>query len=187
MSQAVSLEKFREFFLTEVEEAYPEVARTETVPDHLHLRAAEMGCYKLTMPVEYGGYGMSVTEYMPYLEAAAEGPGIGRMLVHTTNGIWRPIHHYGNAEQRAILYLVAEGESVVAFALTELTGGTGRDTKSTARRDGDTWYLSGEKHLITFADRADGFIIVAASDDRGAEDSLTAFLIPRDTQGFGID
>jgi len=187
MSQAVSLEKFREFFLTEVEEAYPEVARTEAVPDYLHRRAAEMGCYKLTMPVEYGGYAMSVTEYMPYLEAAAEGPGIGRMLVHTTNGIWRPIHHYGTAEQKAILPRVAEGESVVAFALTELSGGTGRDTKSTARREGDTWYLSGEKHLITFADRADWFLVVAASDDRGAEDSLTAFLFPRDTKGFGID
>ena len=127
MSQAIPLDKFREFFLTEVEEISPEVAETETVPDRLNRRAAEMGCYKLTLPVEYGGYGMSVTEYMPYLEAAAEGPGIGRMLVHTTNGIWRPIHHYGNAEQKAILPRMAEGDSVVAFALTEMTGGTGRD------------------------------------------------------------
>ena len=187
MSQAVPLEKFREFFLTEVEDIYPEVAETETVPDRLNRRAAEMGCYKLTLPEEYGGYGMSVTEYMPYLEAAAEGPGIGRMLVHTTNGIWRPIHHYGNAEQKAILPRMGEGDSVVAFALTEMTGGTGRDLKSTARCEGDTWYLSGEKHLITWADRADWFIIVAATDDRGAQDSLTAFLIPRDTPGFGID
>ncbi|MEP6869479.1 MAG: acyl-CoA dehydrogenase family protein, partial [Novosphingobium sp.] len=187
MSQIVALDKFREFFLTEVEAAYPEVARTETVPDHLNRRAAEMGCYKLTLPVEYGGFGMSVTEYMPYLEAAAEGPGIGRMLVHTTNGIWRPIHHYGNAEQRAILPKMAEGDSVVAFALTEMTGGTGRDLKSTARRDGDTWFVSGEKHLITWADRADWFLIVAASDDRGTQESLTAFLIPRDTDGFEID
>lgn len=187
MNQAMPLEKFREFFLTEVEEFYPEVAETETVPAALNRRAAEVGCYKLTLPVEYGGYGMSVMEYLPYLEAAAEGPGIGRMLVHTTNGIWRPIHNYGNAEQKAILPRMAEGESCVAFSLTEMTGGTGRDLKSKARREGDTWYLSGEKHLITWADRADWFIIVAASDDRGAQDSLTAFLIPSDTEGFGID
>lgn len=187
MSQAIPLDQFRKFFLTEVEDFYPEVDRTDTVSDALNRRAAEMGCYRLTLPVEYGGYGMSVTEYQPYLEAAAEGPGVGRMLVHTTNGIWRPIHNFGNDEQRAILPKMAAGESVVAFALTEMTGGTGRDLKSRARKDGDTWYVSGEKHLITWADRADWFLLVAATDDGSEKDSLTAFLIPRDTEGFEID
>jgi len=187
MKQAIALDSFRNFFLTEVEEFYPEVERTDTVPDALNRRAAEMGCYRLTLPVEYGGYGMGVTEYLPYLEAAAEGPGVGRMLVHTTNGIWRPIHNFGTDEQRAILPKMAAGDSVVAFALTEMTGGTGRDLKSRARREGDTWYITGEKHLITWADRADWFILVAATDDGSEKDSLTAFLIPRDTEGFEID
>lgn len=187
MTKAIALDSFRNFFLTEVEEFYPEVERTDTVPDALNRRAAEMGCYRLTLPVEYGGYGMGVTEYLPYLEAAAEGPGVGRMLVHTTNGIWRPIHNFGTDEQRAILPKMAAGDSVVAFALTEMTGGTGRDLKSRARREGDTWYITGEKHLITWADRADWFILVAATDDGSEKDSLTAFLIPRDTEGFEID
>jgi len=187
MSKVIDLDKFREFFLTEVEEAYPEVERTDSLPEAIHKRAAEIGCYRLTLPVEYGGYGMSVTEYLPYLEASAEGPGVGRMLVHTTNGIWRPVHNFGNAEQRALLPKMGAGETVIAFALTEMTGGTGRDLKSVARREGDTWRLSGEKHLITWADRADWFLIVAATDDGSAKDSLTAFLIPRDIEGFEID
>lgn len=187
MNQIISLDKFREFFLTEVEEAYPEVERTDSLPLRVHRRAAEIGCYRLTLPVEYGGYGMSVTEYLPYLEAAAEGPGVGRMLVHTTNGIWRPIHNFGNEEQRAILPKMAAGDAVVAFALTEMTGGTGRDLKSIARRDGDHWRISGEKHLITWADRADWFLLVAATDEGGEKGSLTAFLFPRETEGFEID
>ncbi|MEP6786778.1 MAG: acyl-CoA dehydrogenase family protein [Sphingomonadales bacterium] len=187
MSEIIALDKFREFFLTEVEAAYPEVERTDSLPAPIHRRAAEIGCYRLTLPVEYGGYGMSVTEYLPYLEAAAEGPGVGRMLVHTTNGIWRPIHNFGNEEQRAILPKMAAGDSVVAFALTEMTGGTGRDLKSVARREGENWRISGEKHLITWADRADWFVLVAATDDGSQKDSLTAFLIPRDTEGFEID
>ncbi|MEO8722111.1 MAG: acyl-CoA dehydrogenase family protein [Sphingobium sp.] len=187
MSEIIALDKFREFFLTEVEAAYPEVERTDSLPAPVHTRAAEIGCYRLTLPVEYGGYGMSVTEYLPYLEAAAEGPGVGRMLVHTTNGIWRPIHNFGNEEQRAILPKMAAGDAVVAFALTEMTGGTGRDLKSVARRDGENWLISGEKHLITWADRADWFILIAATDDGSQKDSLTAFLIPRDTEGFEID
>ena len=187
MNQIIALDQFRDFFLTEVEAAYPEIERTDSVPEQIHRRAAEIGCYRLTLPVEYGGYGMTVTEYLPYLEAAAEGPGAGRMLVHTTNGIWRPIHNFGSEEQRAILPRMAAGDSVIAFALTEMTGGTGRDLKSNGRLEGDTWYISGEKHLITWADRADWFLLVVATDDGSEKNSLTAFLIPRDTLGFEID
>lgn len=187
MGQPISLEKFQRFFLEDVEEAYPEVERTEILPPALHKRAAEADCYSLTLPTEHGGHGMPLMEFLPYLEAAAAGPGIGRMLVHTTNGVWRPLQQFGNAEQRAVISKIPSGEAVVAFCLTEQTGGTGRDLKSRGVRDGDNWLISGEKHLITFADRATHFILVVATDDRGAEDSLTAFLIPRDTPGFEID
>jgi alkylation response protein AidB-like acyl-CoA dehydrogenase len=187
MSNTVQLDEFRSFFLDEVESAYPEIERTDVLPDAIHRRAAEMGCYRLTIPTEYGGWGFGITKYLPYLEASAEGPGIGRMLVHLTNGTWRPLHKFGNEEQRAIIPRVADGDAVVAFCLTELAGGTGVDLKSLAVRDGNKWKLSGEKHLITFADRATHFIVVAASDDRKSQDSLTAFLVPRDTAGFEID
>ena len=56
-----------------------------------------------------------------------------------------------------------------------------------ARRSGSGWLVSGEKHLITFGDRADWFLLVVASDERRKKDSLTAFLIPRDTPGLEID
>jgi alkylation response protein AidB-like acyl-CoA dehydrogenase len=124
---------------------------------------------------------------VPYLELAGMGPAWGRMLAHVANGIWRPIARYGNDEQRALVSRMAAGEALVAFALTERTGGTGRDLHSRAVRDGDGWRLTGEKHLITFADRADAFLLTAASDDRRAGDSLTSFLIPRDTPGLEIE
>jgi Acyl-CoA dehydrogenases len=59
--------------------------------------------------------------------------------------------------------------------------------RSLAHRSGLGWLISGEKHLITFGDRADWFLLVVASDERREKDSLTAFLIPRDTPGFEID
>jgi alkylation response protein AidB-like acyl-CoA dehydrogenase len=179
--------EFREFFTGEYERAAGEVERAEVIPAGLLERAAGLGAYRLTVPVELGGWGLGVPEYLPYLEAAAAGPGSGRMLVHVTNGIWRPLARFGSPGQRALVPALAAGETVVAFALTELAGGTGRDLHSVAKRDGDGWLVSGEKHLITFADRADWFILVVASDGRRAKDSLTAFLVPRDTPGLGID
>lgn len=184
---APSLEEFSRFFLDTYEARSPEIERTDEIPKDLLDQAAALGIYRLTVPTEFGGYGLEIMDYLPYLETAAMGPASGRLLVHHTNGLWRPIAWYGNEEQRKLIPEIAAGSVVPAFALTEKTGGTGRDIHSSARRDGDTWYLSGEKHLITFADRADWFIVVAAHDDRKSKESLTAFLIPRNTPGFEID
>ena len=187
MSSIPSLEEFRGFFLGTYERRAQEIESTDRIPEDLLKEVAAIGAYRLTVPAEYGGCGLTMPDYLPYLEVAAMSPGSGRLLVHHTNGLWRPIAWYGTAEQRALIPQIASGDVVPAFALTEKTGGTGRDLHSRAVRDGDRWLLSGEKHLITFADRADWFILVAATDDRRAKDSLTAFLIPRDTPGFEID
>ena len=187
MSVLPSVADFRAFFVEEYEQAADSIEATDVIPPDVLGRAAEIGAYKLTIPEEYGGYGLSVIDYLPYLEAAAMGQGSGRMLVHLTNGIWRPLAHYGAPHQSKLVADIATGDTVVAFCLTELAGGTGRDLKSRAVRDGDSWLITGEKHLITFADRANYFILVVATDDRRAQDSLTAFLVPRETEGFEID
>lgn len=186
MSQP-TVEEFTRFFLEEYEPASGPIEQTDEIPTDLLKRAAEVGGYRLTVPEELGGFGLSVTDYLPYLEGAAKGHGSGRMLVHLTNGVWRPLATFGSRSQRELVPRMASGDVVVAFCLTEKSGGTGRDMHSVARRDGDGWRISGEKHLITFADRADHFILVVATDDRRARDSLTAFLVPRDTEGFEID
>lgn len=187
MTGQPTLEDFREFFLGTYEACSAEIETTDRIPLELLQQAADLGIYRMTVPAEYGGYGLAMTDYLPYLEIAAMGPASGRLLVHHTNGLWRPIAWFGNDEQRTLIPRIASGDVVPAFALTETAGGTGRDLHSRARQDGSTWLLTGEKHLITFADRADWFVIVAAHDDLKSKDSLTAFLIPRDLDGFEID
>lgn len=181
------LEEFSRFFREDFEAQVKAIEVSDRLPDDLLARTAELGAYRLTVPAERGGFELPAARYLPYLEAAAMGPGAGRMLVHVNNGLWRPLVDFGNPEQAAVADRLAAGETCVAFALTEKAGGTGRDLHSRAERAGDNWRISGEKHLITFGDRAEWFILVAASDERRAGDSLTAFLIPRDNPGFGID
>lgn len=180
------LESFRQFFRDRFEKFASEIEATDRIPTELIRAAAEQGAFSLTVPVELGGFGMRMVDYLPYLMAAAMGPGAGRMLVHVNNGIWRPLANFGDQSQRALVPKLASGEVCVAFALTERAGGTGRDLRSRAVREGDGWRVTGEKHLITFGDRADHFILVVASDDRRQKESLTAFLVPRNTEGFEI-
>lgn len=179
--QKFDVSKFQNFF-DELEIIAPEIEKTEVLPQKMHLMAADAGCYALTVPAIYHGYGMDMLEYLPLLEQAAKGPGIGRMLVHISNGIWRPLEQFGTPSRNLIGQLVS-GETVIAFCLTEKTGGTGLDLHSTATQRGDKWLISGEKHWITFADRATDFLLVVKTDEK----ALTAFLIPRDTPGLEID
>jgi alkylation response protein AidB-like acyl-CoA dehydrogenase len=189
MSTAVvpDLAEFRRLFGEEFEAGAGEIEATDRIPERLLRRVADSGAYRLTAPREIGGFELPAAEYLPYLEAAAMGPGAGRMLVHVNNGLWRPLVQFGDERQRVVAANLAAGKACVAFALTEKSGGTGRDLRSRAARDGDGWVVSGEKHLITFGDRADHFILVVASDERRAGDSLTAFLVRRDTPGLQID
>jgi alkylation response protein AidB-like acyl-CoA dehydrogenase len=180
------LATFQQFFRVEFEAAAQGIEVTDRIPVELIRATADLGAFRLTVPDELGGLGLSTVDYLPYLMAAAAGPGAGRMLVHVNNGIWRPLANFGNRAQRALIPAIGSGEVCVAFALTEQTGGTGRDLHSKAIRHGAGWRMTGEKHLITFGDRADHFILVVATDNRREKDSLTAFLVPRETEGFGI-
>ena len=186
VSQVPDVDTFRAFFRGPFEAASPEIEETDAIPPEVLRGAIEAGTTRLSVPREHGGYGLSLLELLPYLEAAATGPSAGRMLTHLNNGIWRPLAEFGTPGQQRLVDQSAAGSVAIAFALTEKTGGTGRDLHSRAERDGDGWRLSGEKHLITFADRADYFLLTARSDDRGAPDSFTSFLVARDTPGFEI-
>lgn len=182
-----SLEAIRSFFREEFEQAASTIESEERIPSGLLKQAAELGVYALTVPEALGGFEFTLRETLPFLEAAAMGPGAGRMLMHVGNGIWRPIARYGNLVQRSLIPKMAAGDLVVAFALTELSGGTGRDLHSVAVRDGESWRISGEKHLTTFADRAHYFLLPVGSDDQRPHQSLTAFLLPRETPGLEIE
>ncbi len=182
-----ALEQIRHFVLHDAEAGWPQVRDTDEVPAELFGAATSLGLQRLTIPAEYGGFGLAMPDYQPYLELTGQGPGWLRMLTHVGNGFWRPLARFGSDEQRALVRSMAHGETFVAFALTEPEGGTGRDLRSRAVQEGDHWRVTGTKHLITFADRADYFLLTVASDDRRAADSLTTFCVPRDSAGLTVD
>ena len=156
-------------------------------PDILRI-LGDADLLRLTLPTEYGGHGLSFSEYWPILEEVAKSHGSLRLLVHAANGFWRMIHNYGTTEQKqTYLTEVARGERYLGFALTEPGNGTGADLKSEARKEGDQWIVNGKKHLISFADLADPFHIFAYTDRSKGHEGVSAFLLHRDTPGFEIE
>lgn len=92
-----------------------------------------------------------------------------------------PIHAYGSEEQKNHwLPLMARGEAIGCFGLTEPQGGSDpANMKTRAKRDGKDWVLNGAKMWITNGNIADVAIVWAVTDE-----GVRGFLVEKETPGF---
>lgn len=145
------------------------------------------GYLRLAAPQAYGGYGLLFSEYLQLMELFSMSHASVRMIVHVVNGIWRSLDFAASEEQRQRFVVPqVKGDIIVAFTLTEPTAGTGADIRAHARRDGAHYVLTGEKHLITFADVADYFLTACRLDGSQGSEGTLALMIPKDAPGLTV-
>jgi glutaryl-CoA dehydrogenase len=92
-----------------------------------------------------------------------------------------PIWKFGSEEQKQrYLPPMARGEVIGCFGLTEPDFGSDpAGMRTSARRDGSDWVLSGTKMWITNGGIADLAVVWAKADD-----GVRGFLVPTDSAGF---
>lgn len=166
-------------------EAWAErIERERAVPPQLRAELRDRGYLSLAGPVEYGGRGIPFSRYLELLELFSMSHASVRMIVHVANGVWRSMDQFATAQQRERFVKPAvTGEHTVAFTLTEPTAGTGADLRCTVRREGDTYLLNGEKHLITFGLTCDWWLLFARLEGTTGKDGIVALLVDRHTPG----
>ncbi|WP_433723187.1 acyl-CoA dehydrogenase family protein [Nocardia sp. CA-129566] len=148
----------------------------------------DLGLWGLMVPEEYGGLGLTVSQYLPILSELAKVHGGIRVVVHVHNSNAHALSVLGSEEQRrAVLPGVAGGTMSIGFALTEPDFGTGADLGSIAVRDRDEYILNGRKHLISNSDFATHFIYFAKTDPDAGELGVSAFLVERGASGLAIE
>jgi alkylation response protein AidB-like acyl-CoA dehydrogenase len=156
-----------------------EIERTGQVPPQLLADLRERGWLSLAAPVELGGRGIPFPRYLEIMEIVSRSHGSVRMLVHVINGTWRAMAPYASPEQlEQVVKPSIAGDTLVAFTLTEATAGTGADIRTTVRREGDTYVMNGEKHLITFGVKCDYWLLAARLEGTTGQDGTIAFLMP---------
>ena len=162
-----------------------EIENSERLPLELITPVLKrVGAFGLMVPEEYGGAGLSITQYLPILAEFAKVQGGIRLLVHCHNSFAYALSRIGSEEQRArVLPAAARGERSVAFALTEPDHGTGADLGATAAATDAGYRLNGKKHLVTNSHIATEFICFAKT----APDQVSAFLVPRDSPGLAVE
>jgi acyl-CoA dehydrogenase len=180
----------RDFVRDEVVPAEDTIEDNDEIPAAIRQRAAAMGLYGFTIPVEYGGLGLDVVEEARLVMELGYTTPAFRSLFGTNNGIAGHVLLEGATDEQRALYLpkLASGEWTASFALTEPDAGSDPSTLTTAaHRDGSDWVINGSKRYITNAPSADVFMVFARTDpDAGASKGISAFLVERDRPGLTV-
>ena len=172
------------------------VAEEDEVPAEIVGEMRDMGLFGLSIPEEYGGLGLTMSEEVRVaLEFGRTTPAF-RSVFGTNVGIGSQglVMAGSDAQKRLWLPRIASGEIVTSFALTE--PGAGSDSASVqtrAVREGDpgsgsgagVYRLTGTKRFITNADKASLFTVMARTGGEGAN-GVSAFLVPADLPGVSI-
>ena len=164
--------------------------RERRFPIEVVRQVGEMGWLGIPVPERWGGAGMDTLAYAVAVEEIARVWGSLALIVaaHTSlacGGLMLD----GTDEQRdTFLTPMASGRVIGGYGLTE--PGAGSDaggTRTTARRDGDSWVIDGAKRFITNAGQA-GTYVVAARTGTTAQGraEVGAFIVPADSPGFSV-
>jgi acyl-CoA dehydrogenase len=166
------------------------VEAEDAVPDEVIAEMREQGLFGLSIPEEFGGLGLSMTEEAAVIRELGRASLAFRSVIGTTVGIGsQGIVMDGTPEQkREWLPRLACGEIMASFALTEPDAGSDAGSlRTSARREGGAYVLNGVKRYITNALRAGMFTVMARSEpDKKGAAGISAFIVPAGTPGLSL-
>jgi len=161
------------------------------VPEELWNKFADIGFLGMSIPKEYDGLGLGVTENIIVMEELSTASMGAALCLGTTLGFGAtPITHMGTEEQKKNhLPHIAAGKQVWALALTEPAGGTDilGAIKTKAADYGDHWVINGQKVFISSAHAADYILTVAITNPEAKRShGLSCFIVPRPSEGLEL-
>ena len=157
-------EQFRRFSVDRVEPyAHEWHLKDELIPMEIIEEMAELGVFGLTIPEEYGGFGLSKASMCVVSEELSRGY-IGVGSLGTRSEIAAELIICGGTEAQKEKWLpgLASGEILPTAVFTEPnTGSDLGSLRTRARKDGDDWIISGNKTWITHAARTHVMTVLA--------------------------
>jgi alkylation response protein AidB-like acyl-CoA dehydrogenase len=146
------------------------------------------GLLGLHLPEEHGGGGGGMAEAVIVVEELAA-HGMPLLIWVISPAICGNIlsHHASEEMQRQWLPPIADGTKKMAFGLTEPDAGSNsHNVKTTARRNGTGWTISGSKYYISAVDQAEAVLLVTRDADHSTPEksALSLFVVPTDSPGL---
>ena len=177
----------REFSRKVVAPEAAERDQTKEFPARILKKMGELGFMGMMIPPEYGGEGADTISYVLALSEIAYSCASTAVVMSVHNSIvCESIYHFGTEDQKKrYLKPLAAGKIIGAFALTEPHAGSDPVAQTTtAVRDGDSYVINGVKRFISTGKNAGLVIVTAKTDETLRHKGISAFIIPRKTQGL---
>ena len=188
--QRLLRDTIRSFVDTEIRPVAREWEAAGRYPDEIVATMSALGLFGLLVPEEYGGMSADMVSLAVVFEEISRGwMGVAGILGSHTLSTWM-IAEYGTPEQRrAYLPDLATGARRTGIGLTE--PGAGSDLQSiatTARRDDDSYVVSGRKTWITNARHADPLPVLVKTDPAATprHAGMSILLVEQGTPGFEV-
>lgn len=182
------LEKLNDFLQNHTDP--DQIDRDGEIPDSVLEGLASLGAFGIKIPKQYGGLGLSQTNYSraAQLLGAHCGNLTALLSAHQSIGVPQPLIVFGTEEQKQkFLPLFANG-NISAFALTEQNVGSDpakMGTLATLSEDGQHFIINGEKLWCTNGLKASHIVVMAKTPTSEKPYASTAFIV--DTQMAGVE
>jgi alkylation response protein AidB-like acyl-CoA dehydrogenase len=188
--QRLVAQTVREFVDREVIPVASRMEHADEYPDQLVETMKDPGLFGLNTPDEYGGNEVDYTTFAIVFEELARGwMGLAGIL-GTHLVLCDVLLRYGTEDQKQrFLPRLARGEIRGGICLSEPGAGTDLQAiTTTARRDGDAYFVDGSKMWVTNGRRAHVFLLMAKTDPAAQPPhrGISAFVIEKGAPGLTV-
>lgn len=191
--KGISRPEFRQFYhkmrtllLDEIDS--DAIDREGKIPSEIRRKLTEMGAFGMKIKKEFGGLGLTLSEYNQIIKlvTSCDGNLTALLSAHQSIGVPQPLMLFGSeAQKRKYLPRIAKG-AVSAFALTEPDVGSDPAKLSTSVEesdDGKYYVMNGEKLWCTNGTIAELLVVMARHKDDGA---ISAFIVETEWEGVEV-
>ncbi len=176
----------KDFAKKELEPYAGERDEKEIFPEEVIKKMGQLGFMGMMIPPEYGGTGAGAVSYCLALQEIAYACASSAVTMSVANLSAEPLLKYGSEEQKTkYLPLLASGDLLGAFAVTEPEAGSDPGSMTTKAEDrGDYYLVNGSKNFITNGGYAGLINLIARTDGKKGNRGLSAFIVEEGLPGF---
>jgi acyl-CoA dehydrogenase len=159
---------------------------TSHFPKEILQQAWELGLLNMTIPAAFGGTELSHFSQAVVGEELAWGcSGMATSMIANDLALLPIEIGATDAQKERFLKPFTESFKLASFGLTEPAAGSDvAGMRSTAKRDGDSYILNGQKQWITNGEYADQYTIFASVDPSLKHKGITCFVVQGRPKGF---
>ena len=166
-----------------------EFDQNEEIPKEIYQELASLGYMGIMVPEEFGGSNFDFISYILIMEEFAKACAALEISISVHNSlVCDAILRFGTSEQKKnYLPILAKGEKIGAYSLTEPGSGTDAGSLRTSAVPKDDFYLlNGTKTFVTNAGIADLFVVFVSTRPELKSKGISCLLVEKGAEGFSI-